>query len=90
MTPFLIANLHELEPDAKFGSMVLGKRSACARLWQANVPSYLTELVIVGEQLNGREYAAMPARPTFLIQALRSPAPEPCPAFPGHESGSWV
>jgi hypothetical protein len=49
--PSLMANLRDLEPDCSFGSMVLGKRSACARLWPGDTPACLNELTIVGEQL---------------------------------------
>jgi hypothetical protein len=49
--PSLMENLHDLEPARKFGSMVLGKRSACGRLWHGESASYLNELVVVGEQL---------------------------------------
>jgi molybdopterin-synthase adenylyltransferase len=49
--PSLMGNLYDLQPDGIFGSMVLGKESACARLWSADKPYYVNELIIVGEQL---------------------------------------
>ena len=74
--PSLMANLHDIEPACWFGSMVLGKRSACARLWQGNIPSYfLHELIIVGEQLmflnlNGCAESAPPAASDIFDRSL--------------------
>ncbi|MGC1782119.1 MAG: ThiF family adenylyltransferase [Acidobacteriaceae bacterium] len=49
--PDLMANLYDLQPEGTFGSMVLGKRSASARLWTSNGDtSGLSEIVIVGER----------------------------------------
>jgi len=52
--PSLMANLYELEPQGVFGSIVLGRRSARARLWNSDGADYetLAALVIVGEQLS--------------------------------------
>jgi hypothetical protein len=51
--PELMANLYDLQPEGVFGSVVLGKRSAAARLWRADGSGYnmLDELIIVGEGL---------------------------------------
>ena len=51
--PQLMSNLYELQPGASFGSMVLGKSSAAARLWpeSGGVPLPLGEWVIVGDQV---------------------------------------
>ena len=65
--PALMANLHDLEPAGTFGSMVLGKGSACARLWKGESPHYLNELVVVGEQL------------TYITLNGRSDVPDPTP-----------
>ena len=73
--PSLMENLHDLQPDGVFGSVVLGKDSACARLWSADKPSYLNELIIVGEQLkfmnlNGRAYAVPPSASDIFDRSL--------------------
>jgi molybdopterin/thiamine biosynthesis adenylyltransferase len=51
--PYLMANLYELEPRGVFGSMVLSRSSARARLWNSNGTAYrsVEALIIVGEQL---------------------------------------
>ena len=49
--PELMANLYDLQPMGLFGSMVLGRHSACARLWVDGEPRYLKDLVIAGEHL---------------------------------------
>jgi hypothetical protein len=49
--PELMANLYDLQPDGLFGSMVLGKLSAEARLWTQEMQSVrLEELKVVGSQ----------------------------------------
>ena len=50
--PGLMANLQDLEPKGVFGSMVLGKRAAAARIWNRSSASYLDDLVIVGDRLD--------------------------------------
>jgi hypothetical protein len=51
--PALMANLYDLQPGGVFGSVVLGKRSAAARLWHREGDGYspLNNLIIVGEVL---------------------------------------
>jgi molybdopterin/thiamine biosynthesis adenylyltransferase len=49
--------------------------SACARLWQGNIPSYLHDLIIVGEQLmflnlNGHAESALPAASDIFDRSL--------------------
>ena len=46
-------NLYELHCGGVFGSVVLGRSSAAARIWSTQTSSFLplTELVVVGEQL---------------------------------------
>lgn len=58
--PELMANLYELEPRARFGSIVLGRNSICARLWRGGGPFDLEQLVCVGEQLSFRELSGKP------------------------------
>jgi len=49
--PELMANLYDLQPEGLFGSMVLGKSSAEARLWTPELRSVsLDELIMVGTQ----------------------------------------
>lgn len=64
--PELMGNLSDLERDGVFGSVVLGKDCACARLWRDGCPTYLEELVCVGEalwfcDLKGTGTVAVPA-----------------------------
>ncbi len=51
--PNLARNLYELLPDGVFGSVVLGRRAAAARVWDraGSVAAPLSQLVVVGEQL---------------------------------------
>lgn len=63
--PSLMANLYELEPRGVFGSMVLGRSSVRARLWNSNGIDYssVEALIMVGEQLrylaaNGDDFEA--------------------------------
>jgi hypothetical protein len=65
--PSLMTNLYELEPRGVFGSIVLGKRAARARLWNLDEArfSLIRTLAIVGEQLrflpsNGDGFEADP------------------------------
>lgn len=69
--PSLMANLCDLQPDALFGSAVLGERTIAARLWRPgkHTPEYLQELTVVGEglaffQLDGR----MPPPPPRAVE----------------------
>jgi len=49
--PELMANLYDLQPDGIFGSMVLGKSSAEARIWSPELRRVkLEELVVIGSQ----------------------------------------
>ena len=49
--PELMTNLYDLQPDGLFGSMVLGKTSAEARLWTSQLRRVaLEELIVVGAQ----------------------------------------
>jgi hypothetical protein len=49
--PELMANLYDLQPEGLFGSMVLGKSSAEARLWTPELCCIsLKELIVVGTQ----------------------------------------
>jgi hypothetical protein len=49
--PELMANLYDLQPEGLFGSMVLGKSSAEARLWTKELSVLgLEELIVVGSQ----------------------------------------
>jgi hypothetical protein len=49
--PELMANLYDLQPEGLFGSMVLGKSSAEARLWTPELRCIaLEELIVVGTQ----------------------------------------
>lgn len=52
--PFLMANLYELMPSGCFGSVVLGRSSAAARVWNPETTSYVVpkELIIVGQRLS--------------------------------------
>lgn len=52
--PALMANLYDLHPDGVFGSLVLGNRSAAARIWRADGSGFeqLRELVIIGERID--------------------------------------
>jgi hypothetical protein len=52
--PFLMANLYELMPSGCFGSVVLGRSSAAARIWNPETTSYVVpkELIIVGQRLS--------------------------------------
>jgi ThiF family len=52
--PELMANLYDLQPEGVFGSMVLGKSSAAARVWRQDGSGHdmLENLVIVCEGLN--------------------------------------
>jgi hypothetical protein len=51
--PELARNLYELHPDGVFGSLVLGRRAAAARVWDrtGSRATPLGELVVVGEEL---------------------------------------
>ena len=51
--PSLMENLYELHCGGVFGSVVLGRSSAAARIWSTQTSRFLplTELVVVGEQL---------------------------------------
>ena len=61
--PDLMSNLYDLQPTGLFGSIVLGRNSACARLWVDGEPRYLRDLVIIGEQI------------TFVSDAPSKPPP---------------
>jgi len=65
--PSLMENLYELQRDGVFGSLVLGRSSAAARVWSTQQSSFLplTELVVVGEQI----------RSIPLDGSVRHPAP---------------
>jgi hypothetical protein len=60
--PELMANLYELEPKGRFGSVVLGRNAICARLWRDRAPIYLEQLVCVGEQLSFHELNGQPQK----------------------------
>jgi hypothetical protein len=71
--PRLAENLYDLYPDGIFGSIVLGRRSAAARVWDRAgcLATPLGELVVVGEELaffplDGRP-APMPAHPAEVF-----------------------
>ncbi len=49
--PQLMQNLYEMQQDGLFGSIVIGKNSAAARIWDCSRFLPLRNLVIVGEQL---------------------------------------
>jgi molybdopterin-synthase adenylyltransferase len=68
--PDLMANLHELQPSGMFGSMVLGKRTACARLWLRGEPIYLDALIVTGEQLSVLSLNGAPTTPPADSAAL--------------------
>lgn len=75
--PGLMANLYDLQPEGIFGSMVLGERSAAARLWRADGSGrdMIRELVIVGEglkwmQLNGAPPEEVPAPAEIFDRSL--------------------
>lgn len=78
--PSLMENLYDLQPQGVFGSMVLGKESACARLWYDGAPTYLNELVIVGDQLKfmnltGRADAPPPTASDIFDRSLALTGP---------------
>ena len=69
-----------LEAAGKFGSMVLGRRSACARLWQGETAYYLNDLVVVGEQLtflnlDGRSETTIPSPSDIFDRSLALTGP---------------
>ena len=75
--PGLMANLYDLQPEGIFGSMVLGKTAAAARLWRADGSGrdILGELVIVGEglewlQLNGEPPEESPTPAEIFDRSL--------------------
>jgi len=74
--PELMANLYDLQPGGKFGSIVLGRNAAAARLWDADgKQSSFEEIVIVGEQiqslpLNGFANAGAPTPNAIFDRAL--------------------
>jgi hypothetical protein len=51
--PSLMDNLHEVQPEGVFGSVVLGQSSAAGRIWNPADPDFkcLSELVVVGESI---------------------------------------
>jgi hypothetical protein len=51
--PELMQNLNELQPEAIFGSVVLGKLCAAGRVWNKDLEVFnsLSEIVIVGDRL---------------------------------------
>lgn len=61
--PELMLNLYDLQPDGLFGSMVLGRNSACARVWMNGEPYYLKDLVVSGERLTFLDLSGIPAKP---------------------------
>ena len=68
--PELMSNLYDLEPRGLFGSMVLGRHCACARLWVDGEPRYLTDLVVTGEHLRFLDLsgvATAPPQPSALF-----------------------
>jgi molybdopterin/thiamine biosynthesis adenylyltransferase len=70
--PELMANLYDLQPEGLFGSMVLGKTSAEARLWTPKLCGVtLEELIVVGTQ-----YQSFP-----LDGASSKPHPQPAAIF---------
>jgi ThiF family len=78
--PSLMENLHDLQPEGIFGSVVLGKESASARLWSRGAATYLNELVIVGDQLkfmnlNGRVDAPPPIASDIFDRSLALTGP---------------
>jgi hypothetical protein len=52
--PLLMSNLTELKADGVFGSIVLGKRSAAARLWRRDLGDWqaMRNLMVIGETLD--------------------------------------
>lgn len=75
--PSLMANLYELEPHGIFGSIVMGKRSARARLWNPDGDGYRTleAMIVLGEQLqflpaNGAEVEAEPQPAEIFDRSL--------------------
>jgi molybdopterin-synthase adenylyltransferase len=68
--PELMSNFYDLEPNGKFGSVVLGRDSICARLWRNGTPVYLKQLVRVGEQLSFRELSGKPIKETPKPSAI--------------------
>ena len=75
--PGLMENLYDLRPEGVFGSVVLGKRSAAARVWSADGREHrmLQDLVIVGEglqwlPLNGQAAGEAPAPAEIFDRGL--------------------
>jgi molybdopterin-synthase adenylyltransferase len=74
--PSLMSNLYELKPEGIFGSLVLGKRTAKARIWNiAGNYHPLNALIIVGEQLqslplNGELAPASPQAAEIFDRSL--------------------
>ncbi len=74
--PELMANLYDLQSEGLFGSMVLGRTSAEARLWNAELHSQtLEEIIIVGSRyrsfvLNGASEELPPAPAAIFDRGL--------------------
>jgi hypothetical protein len=70
--PKLMCNLHELQPNGVFGSLVLGRKAIAGRIWPAgqDQPIVLDRLMIIGEtletmSLRGEPLAAATASEVF-------------------------
>ena len=60
--PELMSNLYDLQPTGLFGSIVLGRHSACARVWVDGEPRYLRDLVVTGEQISFVNLSGAPTK----------------------------
>lgn len=69
--PELMTNLYDLQPDGLFGSMVLGRTSAEARLWSPALRSQgLEEMIVVGSRYQPFPLNGSPKEPPPVPAAI--------------------